>query len=183
MDYHLRRRALPLATSPVAPTIPDDVVAAAVLHPYDVVALLHQHFLRDDQCTVVRDRVLLRPLPLRPEWRGADDERGDDQSIRAHRPSLFQDLLRNRVQLHVTRPLVDRADLGVAVELLNRVLLGVAVAANSSTASEVTRSATCEAKSLAIAACVVYGSPAVSSLAALYTISRAASSSVAACAS
>src|SRR5207247_10648720 len=44
-------------------------------------------------------------------------------------PSLFQDLLRNRVQLHVARPLVDRADLGVAVELLNRVLLGVAVAA------------------------------------------------------
>src|SRR6266704_2340669 len=44
-------------------------------------------------------------------------------------PSLFQDLLRNRVQLHVARALVDRADLGVAVELLNRVLLGVAVAA------------------------------------------------------
>src|SRR2546422_2282074 len=44
-------------------------------------------------------------------------------------PSLFQDLLRNRVQLHVARPLVDRTDLGVAVELLNRVLLGVAVAA------------------------------------------------------
>src|SRR5438067_695666 len=80
------RRALPLATSPVAPTIPDDVVAAAVLHPYHLVPLLHQHLLRDDQCTVVRDRVLLRPLPLRPEWRGADDERGDDQSIRAHRP-------------------------------------------------------------------------------------------------
>src|SRR3989442_15834655 len=86
MNYHLHRRALALATSPVAPTIPDDVVAAAVLHPYHLVALLHQHFLRDDQCTVVRDRVLLRPLPLRPEWRGADDERGDDQSIPAHRP-------------------------------------------------------------------------------------------------
>src|SRR5881628_1915373 len=86
MDYHLHRRALPLATSPVAPTIPDDVVAAAVLHPYHLVALLHQHFLRDDQGTVVRDGVLLRPLPLRPEWRGADDERGDDQSIGAHRP-------------------------------------------------------------------------------------------------
>src|SRR5205809_2612538 len=86
MDYHLHRRALPLATSPVAPAIPDDVVAAAVLHPYDLVALLHQHFLRADQCTVVRDRVLLRPLPLRFEWRGADDERDDDLSIRPHCP-------------------------------------------------------------------------------------------------
>src|SRR5256885_14360143 len=44
-------------------------------------------------------------------------------------PSLFQDLLRNRVQPPVPPPLVDRADLGVAVKLLNRVPLGVAVAA------------------------------------------------------
>src|SRR5207249_5710632 len=69
MDYHLHRRALPPATSPVAPTIPDDVVAAAVLHPYHLVALLHQHFLCDDQCTVVRDRVLLAPLPACPTRR------------------------------------------------------------------------------------------------------------------
>src|SRR5438067_695665 len=38
------------------PPVPDDVVAAAVLHPYHLVPLLHQHLLRDDQCTVVRDR-------------------------------------------------------------------------------------------------------------------------------
>src|SRR5216117_3732167 len=98
-------------------------------------------------------------------------------------PSLFQDLLRNRVQLHVARPLVDRADLGVALELLNRVLLGVAVAAKQLYRERRDPLRYLRGEELAIAACVVYGSPAVSSLAALYTISRAASSSVAACAS
>src|SRR3989442_15877683 len=42
---------------------------------------------------------------------------------------LPQELLRDGVQLHVARPFVNRADLGIAVKLLHRVLLGVAVAA------------------------------------------------------
>src|SRR6266550_4995575 len=41
----------------------------------------------------------------------------------------LQQQLRDRVQLHVARALVDRADLRVPVELLHRVLLRVSVAA------------------------------------------------------
>src|SRR5437899_8129071 len=75
VNYHLRRRAFSLATSPATPTIPDDVIPAAVLDSHDLIALLHQHFPCDDEGPVVRDRVLLRPLPLRRRRRCA-----------AHRP-------------------------------------------------------------------------------------------------
>src|SRR5437899_5691359 len=71
VNHHLRRRAFSLATSPVTPTIPDDVIPAAVLHAHDLIALLHQHFPRDDEGPVVRDRVLLWPLALRRR-RGCD---------------------------------------------------------------------------------------------------------------
>src|SRR2546423_14079995 len=43
--------------------------------------------------------------------------------------TLLQQQLGNRVELHVARPFVNRADLRVPVELLDRVLLGIAVAA------------------------------------------------------
>src|SRR5437879_5467199 len=42
---------------------------------------------------------------------------------------LFQQQLRDRVQLHVARALIDRADLRVAVELLDRIFLRIPVAA------------------------------------------------------
>src|SRR4051812_29310744 len=44
------------------------------------------------------------------------------------RAELFQELLRDRLELHVRGPLVDLADLGVAPELLYGVVLREAVA-------------------------------------------------------
>jgi hypothetical protein len=72
---------------------------------------------------------------------------------------LSQHCLGDRLELHVARAFVDRADLGVAVELFRRIILRVAVAAKSSSATEVTRSATCDEKSLAIAPSIAMSPP------------------------
>src|SRR5256885_10009358 len=44
--------------------------------------------------------------------------------------------LRNRLQLHVARPLVDRADLRVAVKLLRRIVPGVSITRSEEHTSE-----------------------------------------------
>ena len=70
------------------------------------------------QRMVIAEQILLSARMLKP-YRGGG--RSDSW------PS--QDLLRNRLQLQVRRPLVDLPNLGVPEQLLDRVLLHEAVAA------------------------------------------------------
>src|SRR5215831_6482930 len=73
--------------------------------------------------TVARLRAPLRRQPASFRRRGSPAS-----SVPAVSTSLLEHCLRYRLKLHVARALVDRADLGVAIELLGWIVLRVAVA-------------------------------------------------------
>ena len=71
-----------------------------------------------------------------------------------------QQLFRDRHLLHIAGSLVNPPDLGVAIQLLHRIIFRESDAAENFYGTEATRSATCDAKYLHMAASVTNARPA-----------------------